>query len=82
MAAFGPNPPARTHPRQIIFGDINGDGLLDVFVAAHGYDQAPFSGETNALLLSQPGGSYADASAILPTVPDFSHFAVTGDMKG
>ncbi len=81
-AALGPNPPARTHPREIIFGDINGDGLLDIFVAAHGYDQPPFTGETNVLLLSRAGGTYADATAILPTKPDFSHSAVTGDING
>jgi hypothetical protein len=81
-AAFGPTPPARVHPREIVFGDINRDGVPDVFVAAHGYDQAPFTGEANALLLSQPGGSFTDASALLPATPDFSHSAVVGDING
>ena len=81
-AAIGPNPPGMVHPRHIVFGDFNRDGRLDVFVAAHGYDQAPFNGETNVLLLSTPAGSYSDASALLPAAPDFSHSAAVGDING
>lgn len=52
------------HPRFARVADLNGDGQADVFVACHGYDAAPFPGERNQVVLSQPGGGYrvADAS--------------------
>ena len=44
------------HPRKAPFGDVNSDGLPDMFIAAHGWDTEPFPGEQNRLYLSRPGG--------------------------
>ena len=67
--------PSLINPREIVSGDFNRDGRADIFVAAHGYDAAPFPGETNLLLLSNADGTYTDRSATLPQAPDFSHSA-------
>ena len=40
----------------VAYGDFDGDGRLDVFVAGHGYDREPFPGESPVLLLSTTGG--------------------------
>ena len=74
--------PSATHPREIVSGDFNHDGRADIFVAAHGYDTSPFSGETNLLLLSNANGTYTDRSATLPQAPDFTHSACVGDING
>ncbi len=74
--------PSAVHPREIVSGDFNRDGRADVFVAAHGYDTTPFSGETNLLLLSNADGTYTDRSATLPQTPDFTHSASVGDING
>lgn len=48
--------PELVHPRKAITGDFNGDGRLDIFIAATGYDKPPFPGEANVLLLSTENG--------------------------
>lgn len=53
---FGGNPPGLVHPRKPLPGDFNGDGLMDVFVLGHGYDQPPFPGEAPYVILSSPSG--------------------------
>ena len=70
------------HPRNVRFGDLNGDGRLDMFVAAHGWDVDPFPGEQNRLYLSRPGGGWRDASSGLPQLSDFSHSAAIGEIRG
>ena len=74
--------PSMQHPREVDVADFNGDGKLDIFVAAHGYDAAPFPGERNVLLISRGDGTYADQSATLPSAPDFSHSTTIGDING
>jgi hypothetical protein len=69
-------------PRVIVTGDFDEDGRIDVFVAAQGWDSFPFPGEVNVLLLSNPDGTYTDASANLPEQPDFTHDAAVGDING
>jgi hypothetical protein len=67
------------HPRKAIVADFNIDGRPDVFVACHGFDAAPWPGESNKIVLSQPNGSYTiqDAS------PDigFFHSASAADLN-
>lgn len=68
------------HPRKALVADFNGDGKPDVFVSCHGFDAAPFPGEKNKLILSQPNGSYvvSDASADV----GFFHSATAADLNG
>lgn len=70
------------HPREVLFADWNGDGLLDVYVASHGWDASPWPGEQNMLFLSNGDGSWRNATSTLPQVADFSHSAATGDVNG
>lgn len=70
------------HPREVLQADFNKDGLMDLFVADHGYDATPFPGAQNKLLLGKAGGGYIDASANLPQLSDFTHSATTGDING
>jgi len=72
--------PMTEHSREIAVGDFNHDGRLDIFIAAHGYDTAPFAGERNVLLYSNSDGTYTDRSASLPQAPDFSHSSAVGDI--
>jgi len=44
------------HPRKIITGDYNGDNLIDAFIIGHGYDAAPYPGESPVLLLNNESG--------------------------
>ena len=44
------------NPRKIITGDYNNDGKLDAFVIAHGYDDNPFPGEPQVLLINNGKG--------------------------
>ena len=68
-------------PRKVLFGDFNGDGRLDMYVASHGWDTQPYPGEQNLLFLSQPGGGWKDATATLPQLSDYSHSAAFGDIR-
>ena len=61
------------------FGDLNGDGRPDMFIAGHGWDAEPFPGEQNRLYLSRPGGGWRDATGELPRLSDFSHPAAISD---
>ncbi len=74
--------PSRVGPQEMVTGDFNRDGRPDIFVAAFGYDTAPFSGETNILLISNADGTYTDRSATLPQTPDGSFSASVGDING
>ena len=70
------------NPRKAPFGDLNGDGLPDMFLAGHGWDTEPFPGEQNRLYLSGPGGGWHDATSALPQLTGFSHSAAIGDIRG
>lgn len=74
--------PGAVAPRVITTGDFDEDGRVDVFIAAQGWDAFPFPGEVNVLLLSNPDGTYTDASANLPQQADFTHDAAVGDIDG
>ena len=50
------------HPRKAIVADFNGDGKPDVFFACHGFDQDPWPGERQHVLLSQADGTYKNVA--------------------
>ena len=66
--------------REVLFEDFNGDGVLDIYIADHGYDLDPFPGAKNVLLLSSADGTFVEGN--LPEVLDFSHSAAAGDIDG
>jgi hypothetical protein len=73
--------PAPVHPRKTIVGDFNADGRPDIFIADHGYDQPPFPGSHNWLLLSDGAGHLVYQSAFAATEPvGFHHGATAGDI--
>ena len=75
--------PSRVHAREAVIADFNGDGVDDLFVAAHGLDTHPFPGEQNVLLLSQSAGRHLDASFThLPRLDDMAHGADAADIDG
>ena len=80
---FLPDPmPKRVHAREAVFGDFNGDGAKDVFVAATGLDAPPFPGEQNVLLLSGPAGLGDASESHLPAIDDMAHGADAADIDG
>ncbi len=74
--------PAQVHAREFRVADFNGDSRADVFMAGHGFDESPFPGEPNFLMLSTTD-HLVDASSKLDTNPSgFTHAATTGDVDG
>jgi hypothetical protein len=74
--------PAVQHPSQVLVADFNGDGRSDIFVANSGYDDNPFPGYQNTLVLSTPEGKLVDARQNLPQQEDMSHSAAAADIDG
>lgn len=72
----------RVHPRSAVIEDFNGDGVGDLFVAAHGYDMHPQPGEQNVLVLSSPDGLVDASFTNLPIQNDFAHGCDAGDLDG
>ena len=77
----GPVPTVQ-HPSQVLVADFNGDGRSDIFVANSGYDDNPFPGYQNTLVLSTPDGKLVDARQNLPQQEDLSHSAAAADIDG
>jgi hypothetical protein len=74
--------PGLLWPRHTVVADFNGDGRADVFFADTGFDQFPFAGTTQTLLLSTPSGKLVDASANLPQDATYTHTAAAADVNG
>jgi hypothetical protein len=72
--------PSTTHPREIAYADFNNDGKLDIFLADHGWDTAPFPGGQNQLILSSTSG-WAISTSNLPNRNDFTHSTTVGDIN-
>lgn len=72
--------PLTVHPREVLYADFDSNGLVDFFVADHGYDAPPFPGYRNTLMLQFEDG-WVDASDRLPIDPNgFTHNAAIGDV--
>jgi hypothetical protein len=79
-ASLLPNPvPGTVHPRKIVVGDFNGDGVPDFLVADHGYDQPPFPGAVPLLMLSGAGKFATRSLSGVPT--GFQHSATAADLR-
>jgi len=65
------------------FGDFNGDGRPDMFVACGGWDVFQGPGEQNHLYLTTPEGTWRDATDTLPQLSDRTESgAAIGDVSG
>lgn len=71
-------PPSLVAARKAIVGDYNNDKMPDIFIAATGYDVAPFSGEYNELLLSNSNKKYDLVKFTARS--SFYHGASSGDI--
>jgi len=67
-------------PRKAIVADFNKDSRPDVFVVCHGWDAAPYPGEKNKIILSQPGGTYIINNASADV--GFFHGGSAADLNG
>lgn len=81
--AFGDAKVVADHTRHIEIADLNGDRLLDVFAAQHGYDTSPWDGAPDLLILSQGGGKVREVSAtnLSPYEKNnYTHASAAGDI--
>lgn len=83
QTVFGGNVPKFVHARQIILGDFDKNGWMDIVFAAHGYDKAPFPGEQQKILLNN-SGIFTAQNIPLPTASGggftFNHSVCSGDI--
>ncbi len=73
--------PGSESARAILVEDFNKDGILDFYIADHGYDAPPFPGFKNQLLLGT-GTGFIDITDSLPDIEAFTHSAASGDIDG
>lgn len=66
-------------PRKAVSADFNGDKKPDIFLSCHGFDAAPFAGEKQVLLLSQPDGKYKRTNLDFVC---YCHSATAADFTG
>ena len=71
-------PPELVAPRKSIVADFNNDSRPDIFIAGHGFDQPPYSGESPWIILSRADGKYK--SKRLDAFSGFNHGAAAGDI--
>lgn len=76
---IGTELPARYTPREAVFGDLNGDGIDDIFVANTGPDTSPAPGERDTLMLSDGSGGYL-STPVPGGKKAFSHGAAISDV--
>lgn len=71
--------PQRYTPREAVFGDFNGDGVDDIFLANTGPDTFPAPGEPDTLMLSNGDGGF-DLTSVPGGKKAFSHGAAVADI--
>lgn len=80
--------PGQTYYHQVVPADFNGDGVLDMYITAHGVDQHPhYKGDTGSYFLSQPNGTWLESSDTHMTHRGrtwtaFNHGVTAGDIDG
>lgn len=67
------------HSRKAITGDYNGDGIPDIFVVGHGWNQPPFIGELPYLMLSA-GGKFIKRNSNFGNTIGYHHAAASADI--
>lgn len=72
------NPVGCLHPRKAIVADFNDDSKPDVMVACTGYDDTPFPGEQNYMVLSTATGVFK--SQVIPSTVGYFHGAAAADL--
>ncbi len=72
-----PNMPTFVHPRKAVTADFNSDGYPDIVIADHGWDYAPFDGDSLVLILSDGKGRYSHG---VIDGPKFFHGVAAGDL--
>ena len=72
---------AALHTSDYEFADFDGNGTLDLFIAASGYDDSEALGEPSYLYV-QGTGSFLDANGRLPSFTSFAHGSGSGDIDG
>jgi hypothetical protein len=78
--AFLATVPGQIHPRKVIAQDFNADGVLDLYFVDHGFDQFPFPGAENVLMLSNHATGLLEQKAIPSNPTAFHHCATAGDI--
>lgn len=83
QTVFGNDIPGFVHARQVILGDFDKNGWMDVAFAAHGFDKGVFPGEQQRILLNT-NGTFRAADLPLPKGADgyymFNHSVSSGDI--
>ncbi len=64
-------------PRKMFYGDFNGDGNVDIAIVGHGYDGAPWPGESPIILFGSSSGEYT--MQYLTEVHGYYHGSCAGD---
>ena len=73
--------PGSETARELLIHDFNGDGILDIYFADHGYDAPPYPGFKDQLMLGT-GTGYVDVTDRLPDIAAFTHNGAAGDIDG
>ncbi|HEY8572723.1 FG-GAP-like repeat-containing protein [Phenylobacterium sp.] len=79
-SVFGSSVPQTISARGSAVADFNGDGRPDVYFGDQGFDEPPFPGAHNTLIVSS-GAGYVAAVGV-PGQSDFTHSVAAADVDG